>query len=63
VGYILRYSVLDVGAGVLMLRIIVPGKSIDKDIDRGQADRLAVSGGGQVAWIFRRDAGAAGLWI
>jgi hypothetical protein len=47
ISYILGYGVLGIGAVLLMLRIIVPGKSVDEAVDRGRADCRAVSGAGE----------------
>lgn len=38
VSYILGYGVLGIGAVLLVLRIIVPGKSVNEAVERGRAD-------------------------
>jgi hypothetical protein len=39
--YILGYGVLGVAAVLLVLRVIVPGKSVDEAVQRGRADLVA----------------------
>ena len=38
VSYVLGYGVLGVGAVLLVLRVIVPGKSVDEAVERGRTD-------------------------